>query len=232
MVLEAVWFDLDGTLIEFQINYPEIKEELIQFLQITKYPVVKMHQERYVLRLLKDIEHFLFQEGWDASEINSLLKKADDIIASHEQAAARQAQLIPGMDQIVQELYDSGIKLGILTLNTTQNTLLSLESVGLTKYFSRSEWIIGRDQTPNTKPHFDHGAILLKRMHLTPKSVCIIGDHPTDIDIANNLNCRSIALLNGNYSRDLYQTPYLISKSSVLPDLKQLINSFLSENSK
>ncbi len=224
MVLEAVMFDLDGTLIEFQIDYPQIKLRVIEILKETGYPVEKMHKERYVLRLVADVLVYLQNIlKWNQRDIESLHQKVNAVISEGERSAALKAQLIPGMQQVVEFLSLRKIKIGVITLNTTQNAYVSLKVAGLLSYIPNSQWIVGRDQTDHTKPHPAHPTVLLERFKTNSQNTWLIGDHPTDIEAANSVGCKSIAIIGSKYDKNSFQTPHIVHRHEIHP---KIINIF------
>ena len=224
MGLDAVMFDLDGTLIEFQIDYKQIKNEVIHLLSETGYPLQLMENERYVLKLWASVKQYLVeQQLWVVADVDSLEQKVEDIINRVEKEAALKAQVISGMNEIVEYLFYQNIKLGIVTLNSSANAKLSLETAQLLPYFSNHNWIIGRDKTSKIKPHPEHPNTLLQEMRVNPHNVCLIGDHPTDIESANAIQCHSIALINPKYESVTYPTNFQVHRSEILPKMKNIL---------
>lgn len=227
MVLDAVLFDLDGTLIEFKIDYQQIKKELIEVLKPTGYPLSLMLRERYVLKLLSAVNQFLLDKNiWTSEQIHQINLKSESIIAEKEKKAAEKAQVISGIREVLEFLQIGGIKMGIITLNTSTNSYISLESAGLDQFFPNKNWIVGRDQVSKLKPDPIHPNELIKRMGVDPRKTCLIGDHPTDIQAAIAINCRSIALRNSNYITADYETPYIIHRSEINPKMIDLLREF------
>ena len=115
--------------------------------------------------------------------------------------------------------------MGIITLNTTSNAITSLKTAGLLKYFSNFDYIIGRDRTPRAKPDVIHAETLLYRMQLSASEVCLIGDHPSDIETAQKVGAPSIAIVSSKHPKNEFNTPWWAPQSNSAIKLKELLQS-------
>lgn len=84
-----------------------------------------------------------------------------------------------GAGQLLQQLRDSGARLGILTRNTRENALRTLDLVGLGNYFVADD-ILGRDQAL-PKPDPDGIYRLAERWGADPAAAVMVGDYLYDL---------------------------------------------------
>lgn len=84
-----------------------------------------------------------------------------------------------GAEQLLQQLRDSGARLGILTRNTRENALRTLDLVGLGRYFVADD-ILGRDQAL-PKPDPDGIFRLAERWGTDPAATVMVGDYLYDL---------------------------------------------------
>ncbi|TFH27994.1 MAG: HAD family hydrolase [Promethearchaeota archaeon] len=225
--LHGLLLDLDGTLIQFQIDYSQCREKTIEILEENGYPKDELSIETFVLKMLGKATHYFEQTlRYSDTQINAIKSQVDGEIAKVEYQAALKAQPIPQMEKLLKYAQEKNLKTGIITLNTSKNALVSLNRANLQQYFTDETLIVGRDQTSNHKPHVDHAHTLLNRMHLTPEQVCVIGDHPSDIEVANNIGARSIAVVSPKHPREEFKTPYFVQQNNPYPKIIEILESF------
>jgi HAD superfamily hydrolase (TIGR01549 family) len=84
-----------------------------------------------------------------------------------------------GAHQLLRRLRDSGARLGILTRNTRENALRTLDLVGLGDYFAPDD-ILGRDEAL-PKPDPDGIFRLVQRWGADPAAAVMVGDYLYDL---------------------------------------------------
>jgi len=151
------------------------------------------------------------------------MSQIDAEIAKVEKEASFQATQIPGMAKFLHHLQEKSLKLGIITLNTTANAMLSLKTADLDRFFTQPAWIVGRDQVVHHKPHRDHADTLLKRMDLAAHEICVIGDHPSDIVLANAIGAVSIAVSSPKHPKSEFATPYIVDRGAIYPQIWEIL---------
>ncbi len=225
--LHGLLLDLDGTLIKFQIDYSQCREKTIEILEENGYPKHELTTETFVLKMLGKATYFFERTlCYSETQIKTIKSQVNDEIAKVEYQAALKAQPIPQMEKLLKYAREKDLKTGIITLNTSRNAKVSLTQANLHRYFPDESLIVGRDQTTNHKPHVDHAHTLLDRMHLTPEQVCVIGDHPSDIEVANNIGARSIAVVSPKHPREEFKTPYFVQQNNPYPKIIEILETF------
>ena len=94
-----------------------------------------------------------------------------------ELAGATQAAA--GALALVAHLHDSGSQLGILTRNTRENALHTLELIGLSRFFN-PDYVLGRDDV-SPKPDPDGIHYLAQLWETDPESTVMVGDYLYDL---------------------------------------------------
>ncbi|WP_371806050.1 HAD family hydrolase [Candidatus Lokiarchaeum ossiferum] len=229
MALKGLMLDMDGTLIHFQIDYSLARARAREILERYGYPP-KFTEKNFVLEMVEIAGKF-FQSSlnYSAEKIQMIKKKVDDSVAEIEREASFLARPLNGIERMLEFAKKSELKLGIITLNTTSNALLSLKNAGLAPYFQNSDLIIGRDRTSRPKPHVAHAHTLLDRMKLAPSDVCLIGDHPSDIETANKVNSRSIAIISEKHPLKEFKTLHSAPQENPSPSIISILQSFIEE---
>ena len=85
--------------------------------------------------------------------------------------------------------------------------------------------IISRDDVINTKPDPDHLMKVLEELGSDPNNTLVIGDHPVDMECANNIGAHCIAVLNNRHGIEDFshcKVNYFIKNIS---EFKELLNS-------
>ncbi|MEM3088373.1 MAG: HAD hydrolase-like protein, partial [Candidatus Bathyarchaeia archaeon] len=111
MPIKAVVFDLDGTIVKFQLDYISIRSEAIQALAKLGLPQSLFSIRESIFKMYDTAVLYLKNNGEEKS-----IERVYDVIFSiaerYELEAARQAELIPGVTGILDTLRDMGLKLG------------------------------------------------------------------------------------------------------------------------
>jgi len=89
---------------------------------------------------------------------------------------------LPALDalSLLSALQDRQANLSILTRNTKEIALITLEAAGLASFF-RPEWILGRDDA-QPKPHPDGLFRLLAAQSAEPGDTIMVGDYQFDME--------------------------------------------------
>ena len=150
-------FDLDGTL---------------------TLPVHDFDAIRTVLGMTEaDPDILLFLASLPADE--AAAKHARLIEIEYELAARTAAA--PGAGRLLAQLLRRGSQIGILTRNTREIALHTLDMIGLKEFFA-PESVLGRDEAA-PKPHPEGIAILLDAWGGSPDEAVMVGDYLFDLQV-------------------------------------------------
>lgn len=228
-MLKGIVWDLDGTLVQFKLNYQRARSATKQIFESHGLPTHLLTGDNFIIQMIQIAsDYFEHHMHLPLSEIHRIKQLVDKAVIEVEADAANQARPMDGIIQVLNSLQTYNLKMGILTYNTKLNTILSLEKAGLSKYFRDQAQIVGRDCVQNSKPHPDHINCVLNTMKLTPDEICVIGDHPRDIEAANNVSPRSIAIIIRDHTPKEFQTPYICYDSEIKEKLFLLLQGFMN----
>ena len=129
--------------------------------------------------------------GYNPQKIVKIIKKINGEVSKIELEAAKIATMINGIDQVLEFARKKNLAQAIYTLNSSKNAKISLDQVKLSHYF---DFIIGRDNVKNPKPHPDHLLYLCEKLKAKTSEILVIGDNSRDIEGALNVKARSIAI--------------------------------------
>lgn len=96
-----------------------------------------------------------------------------------EEELAAQTAAAPGVVPLVERLHRRGARLGILTRNTRENALRTLEAIGVRRFFPPA-CIFGRDEAL-PKPHPDGVRQLAALWGTAPHELVMVGDYLYDL---------------------------------------------------
>jgi len=227
-MLKGIAWDLDGTLVQFQLDYKRARNAARAIYETNGLPKGLLTENHLIIQMTQIASDYFEKEAqFPQTEIIRIKKAVDDAVIEVEADAAQMAIPMKGITSVLLFSQKNRIKAGILTYNTKPNTILSLERAGILDYFPDHELIMGRDCVKHPKPHPDHIRCLLEVMKLTPAEICVIGDHPRDIEAANNVQARSIAIISRDHRADEFKTEYTCDEHEIANTLPRILAEFM-----
>jgi HAD superfamily hydrolase (TIGR01509 family) len=153
-----------------------------------------------------------------AAESATLYRRLDHI----ERGLITRTAAAPGAPELVSLLARNGCRLGILTRNTREIALLTLEEIGLASFFTR-EAVLGRDEArPKPDPDGIHQLALLWRVR--PHELVMVGDYLFDLQAGEAAGAATIHV---HGSRDLRWPEWTDLCVVTLDELAQLVHASL-----
>ena len=196
--IRGVVFDLDGTLVEFKIDYKSMRAEMIQALE-------KLGLSRDVFSIKDDLSklleksEFLLQHSPELGvSLEEVRQTLFDIADKYEMEAARQVGLIPGAKEALQRVLDMELKTGLFTSNGFRATTLILQRFNLERFF---EVVVPRENAPAIKPNPSHLFAVVYPMRLEPEQVVVVGDTVLDVSCAKIAGAKAVAVTTGPNTR-------------------------------
>ena len=158
-------FDLDGTLTVAVHDFAAIRKEL------------SIPDGADILGHLESLSEK------EASPLQQRLQEIELELA-HQTGAAL------GAVQLIEELYSRGTLLGILTRNTRENAIHTLDLIGLGSYFE-SDYVLGRDEAlPKPDPDGIHR--LAELWEAKPTDMVMVGDYLYDLQAGRSAGALTV----------------------------------------
>jgi len=225
-MIRAVVFDLDGTIVKFNIDYKAVRAEVRSFLIKEGMPASVLSLNESIFEMLKKTEIFMKNNGKTPAKIEEVRRKALAIAEKYELEAAKTTSLQPGITEVLKTLRDMGLKIGICTVNSQKSVDHILKKFGIAKFF---DTVTTRDAVKNVKPITEHLEATLKALGVNPKEALVVGDSPADMRCAKELGAIAAALPTGiSTQKELANAGanYIITAITDIPTLvERLIKS-------
>ncbi len=220
LTVEAVIFDLDGTLIDSASIYYQIIDIIFKRLGIP--PVSK----KILLEAMKngEFEWDLVLPGEMKNRQEELIEKArgiiDEIAPSmfHEQV-----KIIPGTADVLKAVAAAGLKLALVTSTLRDYMAIKLAPLAEAGVENLFEVVITADDVQNKKPHAEPLVMCSDKLGLAPGQCVYVGDTRVDIKAGNAAGMQTVAVLTGfdDYDALERETPNAIIES--VADLKVML---------
>lgn len=197
--INAIIFDLDGTLIYFKIDYMAARREVISKSILSGVPASLLSENQRIMDIIKIVENY-FNKTVELPDKSLYIKKEiEAIITKHEMDGAKKTDLIPGAKELLISLKKRGYKIGLFTLENRKVTNFILKKFSIKSYFNS---IVTRNDVNNPKPHPDHLKKVLNQLKVSSDRIIVVGDNPIDFECATQLHAITVALMNDRHTKD------------------------------
>ncbi|MDT3697249.1 MAG: HAD family hydrolase [Ignavibacterium sp.] len=185
---KGIIFDVDGTL--------TYTNQLIfnSFNHITKKYLGKTFSDEEIIALFGPTEDVILKEMCK-DEYESARR---DYYKYYKDNHAI-AKLYEGIEPLIIEIKNAGILLSVYTGKGRTSALITLDELGLTKYF---DMIVSGDDVNDHKPSPEGIINFLQEFKLNPSEVLMIGDAPSDIIAAKEAKVEIASVLWDSYAED------------------------------
>ena len=221
MNVEAVLFDLDGTLLDSIGIYYDIVDIVFEKLKLPPVP-----KERFV-EAAKDgdfeWDYVLPDDMKDRKE--ELIKAATDLIYEiYPDMFTKKLKIVPGADSILIDIQKNGMKIGIVTSTPEEGMSHKrqiLERTGMDKLI---EVVITADDVQHKKPAGEPLVVCCQKLGIAPEKSVYVGDARIDIKAGKAAGMKTIGVLTGFDDLETLgrEGPDAIIDS--VADLRQVIN--------
>jgi len=195
--MEAVLFDLDGTLVRLPIDYRAMRDEL------------KSVARRYGLHsefkpLLEEIKRLscLHPDG------DKLREECLRVVKAYEFEGASRAQLLKGVKECLHMLKEKGIKIAVVSNNSKESVERALEVAGVRDFV---DLLIGRTNLTDVKPDPSLIVKALNGLGVKADKVVFVGDSESDMIAAGKAGVRFIKV--DSTSNSIQRTIQMLNKN-------------------
>ncbi len=186
IMIKAVLFDMDGTIIDSEPLHAKIVQDIIKKefnIKVTKEEILKYAGIAYKEKLKRILNKRMIEPN--------LLKLAE---IAHQKSLefSHLLKRIDGSEKTVKKIKEN-FKIGLVTGSSKKQAKIFLESTDLKKYF---KLIITNTDVEKNKPYPDSYLLAIKKLRLVPKECVAIEDSTTGIKAAKSAGMFCIAVKN------------------------------------
>jgi len=108
----------------------------------------------------------------------------------------KEAELYPGIDNLLKELKNKGYKVGIVSNSLKDMMIYKLKKYDLNDYV---DFIIGHDEVKNPKPDSEGLLKCMKELKVKPSETIYVGDMESDITAGKSANVKFVIAVTYGY---------------------------------
>ncbi|MBE7183540.1 MAG: HAD-IA family hydrolase [Methylobacterium mesophilicum] len=210
--VEAVLFDLDGTLVD---SAPDLRAALNELLaQDDLGPVPLDAVKTFIghgVRKLVERAYAYCGRPLDETQLDAAHQRMLPIYGQH---LTNLTVIMPGALEAMQALHRAGRKLAVVTNKPAVHTGAVLDAYGFTPLL---DFWIGGDGGVAKKPAPDMLLFALEKLGAAPAHAVMIGDSGADVISAHAGNIRAV-IVEGGYTDD----PRKLDADAVIPTMSEL----------
>lgn len=184
-MIDAVIFDLDGTLID---SFSGILETAHEVLVAAGLPAPNLRQTERLMRRGLLLETVFIELGVEPSRIDEIMGAYR---ARYRRGAVLQATPFPETVPCLESLSALGLPLAVATSKRHDLALLALDASGLRAYFRD---VVGHNSVALGKPHPEMVLTLAERVGVAPDRCLVVGDSLADVAMGRAAGARTCAV--------------------------------------
>jgi HAD superfamily hydrolase (TIGR01549 family) len=229
LAIEAVIFDLDGTLARFNLDFKALRSEVRSYLISMRVPVSVLEINESIFEMLKKAEIFIRNSSKSTEAFEELRTRAMVIAEKYEMEAATSTSLLTGAIETLKDLQKMNLKMGLCTTNSERAANYILKRFKIDNYF---KVVVPRDKVKYVKPHTEQFELALKTLGARPKATLIMGDSVVDMQSASELKAIAVGLTTGLSTTEQLMgngANYIVTSLTDLPVLIKKINEEIKQ---
>ncbi|MCE5322897.1 HAD-IA family hydrolase [bacterium] len=213
--VDAALFDLDGTLVETNIDFPLMKRKMIELASECGVDT----SELMTLDILGVVDSACAVLD---NQCESFRMRAMAILEEIEVGHAQKANEIPFAREMVGSLRKHDIKVGIVTRNCRRASESSLGIVGI-----QPDILICREDTTHHKPHPDPINAALSALDARASASVMVGDHTMDVACGKAAGVKTIGFLRDDRPFDFFSK---VAPDYVADNLMEVLGAIIDYN--
>lgn len=187
--IKAAIFDLDGTIVSFNLDYKALRGEVRSYLLRVGVPASVLSLKDSIFEMLEKTAIFVKNSGKSAETMNEIRSEALAIAEKYELEAAVSTDLLPGVYETLKALKRMDLKIGLFTLNSDKAANYLLQRFKLADFFGVT---VPRNKVNFVKPNPEHLEMALKVLGVTPEETVVVGDSNVDMESAKELKAIAV----------------------------------------
>jgi len=190
MRIQAVLFDMDGTLLDTAKDFYAIVQSMRVKRDLAPLSDESGFRQQVSLGAQAMVAYAFALEASEP-ELESL---RDEFLAIYDVQHAQFTEPFAGVLDVLQRLDDAGIRWGVATNKPLRFARPIMDALNLS---ARSAVLLCPDHVENSKPAPDMLLAACEQLQLEPRQVLYVGDDKRDIDAGRAANMRTVAVRYG-----------------------------------
>lgn len=219
--VEAVLFDLDGTLVETNIDFPLMRREMIALA--AEQGMDPGGLEALDILAIVEMAAAHLVSGGQRGKAEALRERAMAILEEIELRHARDTREIPFAREVIEELGGLGVGIGIVTRNCRRASEISLEIARIAP-----DVLVCREDAARHKPHPDPLYLALGVLEARAEASVMVGDHLMDIQSGKAAGMRTIGVLREERPEGFFAG---VDPDFVARDLREVLHAIVRRDS-
>ncbi|MGD0232451.1 MAG: HAD family hydrolase [Syntrophorhabdales bacterium] len=188
--VQAMLFDFEGTLVDFQWKLSEAVEEALQALLDMGFARDRIRSRKYSTLLLEATQ-MAAEFGLQPDQVR---ERIGGVYDRYDEDALTRWSLRPGVKDFLQAMKKRGVRAGLVSNIGGRTLFRALSKLGLEGFF---EVALSRNDVVNLKPSPDGMNLALERMGVRREGSMFLGDSLDDIHGARNAGLRVMIIAEG-----------------------------------
>jgi len=217
MSMQAVIFDLDGTLIDAVLKINEAKKEFIRRVRKLGVNIRAISPERPAEIIITYLERYY---GMRRESLMTVLEKAFE---PYELEAAERTKAKDGVQHVLERLKFIGCRIGLASNNSRKSVEIILKKLEIRELF---DVVVARDDVKRLKPHEEIIVKAVSRLKTVPWRSLYVGDSAVDVIAGKRAGAYVAAITGGADSKEKLmrsRPDYLIDGLEEVFDVIKLI---------
>jgi HAD superfamily hydrolase (TIGR01549 family) len=224
LAIEAVIFDLDGTLAHFNLDFKALRSEVRTYLISIHVPVSVLDVNESIFEMLKKTEIFIKNSSKSPDAFDEVRTRALAIAEKYEMEAATTTSLLTGAVETLKELQKMNIKMGLCTTSSEKASNYILQRFKIDGFFKA---VVSREKVKDVKPHVEQFELALKTLGVHAKAALVVGDSIVDMQSAKEIKAIAVGLTTGFSTTEQLMgngANFIVAMLTDLPTLIKEIN--------
>jgi phosphoglycolate phosphatase len=193
--IEAMLFDFEGTLVDFQWQLSAAIEETRSMLWKMGFSQDRILSRKYSTLMTEAMEA--------AAEIGLSPEQVRESIGCvydrYDEDALTRWALRPGVKDFLNAIKSKGMSTGLVSNVGSKTLTKALSKLGLADFFDIA---LSRNDVLNLKPHPDGLNLAMKRLGISKDNSIFLGDSLDDVNAARNAGIRIMIITDGENGKE------------------------------
>lgn len=192
--IEAILFDFEGTLVDFQWDLNGAVQETLEMLRTSGFPTDRLQGKKYSV-LMREAMEMASEIGRSPDET---MERIGSIYDRYDEDALSRWTLRPKARDFIDDLKRNGIKTGLVSNIGRMALERAFHKLNFDQLFDVS---ITRNDVRTLKPGAEGINLALTRLRVTINKALHVGDSLDDIHAAREAGLKVIIILGGENSK-------------------------------